>query len=135
MKTKKRVLPALLLSLFAAVAAPLSNMPMAETAGRDRSKKEGHLAVAFEIIAEVASMHLLNTGQQPTGRSVLGFDEVPDFLEAARRLARDFAHEAGEPHACPMLAALGNNLEQIGVQGHHVRELLHTAACGNVRIQ
>ena len=51
-----------------------------------------HLPVALLIMAEDASVHLLDARKQPAGGAVGRLGQVPDLLEAGRRLPRHFAH-------------------------------------------
>src|SRR5688572_33115802 len=66
------------------------------------------------------SMHLLDAGEQPAARAVGGFHEVPNLGKSLRLRAGSFAHRAREAHACPVLAALRGDLEQLRVKPAHL---------------
>src|SRR5688572_11635582 len=72
------------------------------------------------------STHLLDAGEQPAARAVSRLHEVPDLGEGLRCRAGRFAHRPGEAHARPVLRALGDDLEQLGVQPFNLSMLAAT---------
>src|SRR4029079_3075733 len=82
-----------------------------------------------------SSVCLLDARKQPAGRAVERLGEIPDFLEALGGGRRMLADHSREPHARPVLGALGHHLEQVGIERYHVGLLLRPAALGDILLQ